>query len=163
MNAAAPTTTSSVLNPSRQRIAQNFLLIWVDANIDESKQDCQNTLIQLQSVVNNVNIFTQQDQCVHFLNETKNEKAFIIISGSLGQHLVPDIHVLPQLDAIYIFCGDKSRHEQWTKKWAKIKGVHINIKPICEALQVAAKQCNQDSVAVSFVSVDEEATGAGLN
>ena len=41
--------------------------------------------------------------------------------------------------------------------------VDANIKPICEALQVAAKQCNQDSVAVSFVFVDEEATGVGLN
>ena len=154
--------SSAVIHP-RQRITQNFLLIWVDANIDESKQDCENTLTQLRSVVNNVNIFTQQDQCVHFLNETKNEKAFIIVSGSLGQHLVPDIHALPQLDAIYIFCGYKSRHEQWTKKWAKIKGVHTDIKLICEALQVAAKQCNQDSVAVSFVSVDEEATGVDLN
>jgi hypothetical protein len=37
----------------------------------------------------------------------------------------------------------------------EIKGVHTKIKSICKALQLAAKQCNQDSIAVSFVAVDE--------
>ena len=92
-----------------------------------------------------------------------DEKAFVIVSGSLGQHLVPNIHDMPQLDAIYIFCGNKSRHEQWTKEWIKIKGVHTDIKPICEALQQAAKQCNQDSIAVSFVTVSEGASSQNLN
>ena len=151
MGAGAITTTSAGAIRPRQRIAQNFLLIWVDASIDESKQDCQNTLAQLRSVVNDVNIFTQPDQCMEFLNEIQDEKAFVIASGALGQHLVPDIHALPQLDAIYIFCGNKSRHEQWTKEWIKIKGIHTDIKPICQALQQAAKQCNQDSIAMSFV------------
>jgi tetratricopeptide (TPR) repeat protein len=169
-NASTPSTdadtTAAALSaaiPPRERIAQNFLLIWIDANIDESKQDCQNTLTQLRSVVNNINMYTKADQCIQFLNDTQNEKAFIIVSGSLGQHLVPDIHALPQLDAIYIFCGDKSRHEPWAKKWTKIKGVYTDIKLICEALQGAAKQCNEDSVAVSFVSVGEEASNANLN
>ncbi len=164
-SASASTTAkaSASVTPTRERIAQNFLLIWIDANIDESKQDCQNTLAQLRSVVNNVNMFKQREQCIQFLNDTEKEKAFIIVSGSLGQHLVPDIHDLPQLDAIYIFCSDKARHEQWTPKWTKIKGVYTDIKHICEPLQVAGKQCNQDSVAVSFVSVGDEASDANLN
>jgi len=36
-------TSSSAIHP-RQRMAQNFFLIWVDAGIDGSKKDCQNTL-----------------------------------------------------------------------------------------------------------------------
>ena len=149
---ANPSTASSDLAPEKQRNTQNFLLIWVDANINESKPDFQNSLTQLRSVVNNVNICTQSDQCIHFLNDVQNEKAFIIVSGALGQHLVREIHPLPQVDVIYIFCGDKSRHEQWSKEWPKVKGVYTAIQPICEALPIAAKQCNQDSIAVSFVS-----------
>jgi tetratricopeptide (TPR) repeat protein len=110
-----------------------------------------------------VNIFTQPDQCVQFLNGLQDEKAFVVASGALGQHLVPDIHALPQLDAIYIFCGNKSRHEKWTQEWNKIKGVHTDIKPICQALQQAAKQCNQDSTAVSFVTVSEGASSGNLD
>jgi tetratricopeptide (TPR) repeat protein len=161
--AVRTTTASSSVIHSTQRRAQNFLLIWVDANIDESKRDYQHSLVRLRSVVNDVNIFTKPDQCIQFLNDVENEKAFVIISGSLGEHLVPDIHALPQVDAIYIFCGNKSRHEQWTKEWVKIKGVYTEITPICEALQLAAKQCNQDSIVVSFVTGNEGNFNAKLD
>jgi len=155
MGTGTITTTSSAAIHSRQRIGQNFLLVWMDANINQSSKDCQNTLAHLRDVVNDVTIFTEPDQCIQFLKDTENEKAFVITSGSLGKDLVPEIHALPQLDAIYIFCGSISSHEQWTKEWDKIKGVYRDIKPICEALQLAVKQCNQDSIAVSFLSVDE--------
>ena len=163
VGAAATTSTPSDAFYPTQRIVQNFLLVWVDASVDESTSDCQNTLAQLRGVVNDVNIFIQPDQCIQFLNDVQNEKAFIIVSGSLGQHLVPQIHGLPQLDAIYIFCGNKSRHEGWASDWAKIKGVYTDIKPICDALQVAVKQCNQDSIAMSIVTMDQGASSTNLN
>ena len=48
-------------------------------------------------------------------------------------------------------------------EWTKIKGVHTGIKPICEALQMAAKQCNEDSIAVSFVTMQEGASSQNLD
>ncbi|CAF0926231.1 unnamed protein product, partial [Adineta ricciae] len=117
----------------------------------------------LRSVVNDVNIYTQPDACAQFLNSIGDEKAFVITSGSLGQHLVPEIHGISQVNAIYIFCGNKSRHENWTKSWSKVKGVHTNIKEICEALTTGVKQHNQDSIAMSFVTVRGEGSNANLN
>ncbi|CAF0878240.1 unnamed protein product [Adineta steineri] len=70
---------------------------------------------------------------------------------------------MPQLDAIYIFCGNKFRHEGWTQNWTKVKGVHTNIKEICHALQLAVKQCDQDTIAVSFLTVNEMASTDNLN
>ena len=154
--------SSNIIQPGA-RIVQNFLLIWVDANINPSSKDCQNTLAQLRSVVNYINTFTEPEQCVQFLNDVRNEKAFVIVSGALGQKLVPKIHGMQQLDAMYIFCGNKSIHEQWTGKWAKIRGVYTEITPICEALQLAAKQCNEDSIAVSFASVSSGISRGNLN
>ncbi len=136
-------TSSNAIHP-RQWIAENFVLIWADDSIDQSTQDCQNTLAQLQSIVNNVNIFTQRDECIDFLTEVDDIKAFLILGGTLGSQIVSLIHDIPQLDDIYIFCGNKSLHEQWAKEWAKIKGVHTEIESICEALQLAVKQCNRD-------------------
>ncbi|CAF3878213.1 unnamed protein product [Adineta steineri] len=156
-------TASSNIRRSRQRTAQNYLLVWVDASIDETNKDCQDTLAQLKNVVNDVSLCTQPDQCVQVLNQFDHERAFVITSGSLGQHLVPEIHDVPHLDAIYIFCGDKSRHQEWTQNWTKIKGVHTNIKEICQALQLAVKQCDQDSIAVSFLTVNEMASADNLN
>jgi tetratricopeptide (TPR) repeat protein len=147
----------------KQRIVQNYRLIWIDGSIDLLDEDYQNMVAQLRDVVNDVQIFTQSDECIHFLNTINVEKVFVITTGYLGQHLVPDIHDLPQLDAIYIFCGNKSRHEQWTKQWIKIKGIHTDIKPLCQALKQAAKQCNEDSIAMSFARVSEETSSENLN
>ncbi|CAF1187052.1 unnamed protein product [Adineta steineri] len=154
---------SSNIRQPRQRMAQNYLLIWVDASIDQADGDCQNTLAQLKNVVNDVNLCTEPNQCIDALNTVDKEQAFVITSDSLGQHLVSEIHGIPQLDAIYIFCDDKSTHEEWTQNWTKIKGVHTNIKEICQALHFAVKQCDQDTIAVSFLTVNEMASTENLN
>ncbi|CAF0909890.1 unnamed protein product, partial [Adineta steineri] len=70
---------------------------------------------------------------------------------------------MSHLDAIYIFCSNKSKHEGWTQNWTKIKGVHTNIKEICHALQLTVTQCDQDSLAVSFLNVDDMASTEDLN
>ncbi|CAF1418187.1 unnamed protein product [Adineta steineri] len=156
-------TASSNIRQPRQRMAQSYLLIWIDASIDQADKDYQNTLAQLKNVVNDVSLFSEPNQCIQVLKKIDKERAFVITSGSLGQCLVPEIHGMPQLDAIYIFCGNKSRHEGWVQKWTKIKGVHTNIKDICQALQVAVKQCDQDTIAVSFLAVNEMASTENLN
>ncbi|CAF1185774.1 unnamed protein product [Adineta steineri] len=161
--AASKSTASSDIRQPRQRIAQNYLLVWVDASIDKANKDFRDTLAQLKNVVNDVNLCTEPNQCIQVLNKVDKERAFVIISGSLGEHLVPEIHGMPQLDAIYIFCNNKSGHEGWTQNWTKIKGVHTNIKEICQALQLAVQQCNQDSIAVSFLTVNETGSTDDLN
>ncbi|CAF1200187.1 unnamed protein product [Adineta steineri] len=70
---------------------------------------------------------------------------------------------MPQLDAIYIFCDKNLRHQEWTENWTKIKGVYTNISEICQGLQLAVKQCNQDLIAVSFITVNEMASTDNLN
>ncbi|CAF1156869.1 unnamed protein product [Adineta steineri] len=160
----ASNTTMTTTTPStRQRMAQNYLLVWVDATIDQNNKDCQDTLTQLRTVVNDVIMFNQSDACIQFLDQTNDEQAFVITSGSLGQHLVPEIHGMPTLGAIYIFCGNVSYHEQWTKNWNKIKGVHNNIKDICDALNEGVKQVNQDSIPISFVTTNEVVSSDSLN
>jgi tetratricopeptide (TPR) repeat protein len=160
---ATATAASSTTTHNRQHIVQNFLLIWVDESIDQSKKDCQNTLAQLRNIVHDIHLFTEPNQCVDFLTDIKDMNAFLIADGSLGQRIIPLMHDIPQLDAIYIFGENKSRHEEWTKKWSKIKGVHTDIKPLCESLQLAAKRCNEDSIAVSFMPIHEGASGQNLN
>ncbi|CAF1062420.1 unnamed protein product [Adineta steineri] len=157
------TATAPHIRQPRQRMVQNYLLIWIDATIDEGKKDCQDTLTQLKNVVNDVNLCTEPNQCIQILNQVDKKQAFVITSGSLGQHLVPEIHGTPQLDAIYIFCSNKSRHQGWTQNWTKIKGVHTNIKEICQELQLAVKQCDQDTIAVSFLTINEMASTENLN
>jgi tetratricopeptide (TPR) repeat protein len=145
------------------RMVQNVMLIWLDNSIEEDNTDCQNILTQLRHTVNEVNTFTDGDQCIQFINNITNNKACMIISGYLGQHIVPRVHNMPQVDTIFIFCGNKKRHEEWTKEWSKIKGVFIEIKPICEALKQASQQCEQNAISISFVATSGDASSQNLN
>jgi tetratricopeptide (TPR) repeat protein len=134
------------------QMVQNVLLLWLDNNIDDNNDDCRNTVTQLRRAVHNINKFTDGDECVEFLQSMDNDKACMIISGSLGQHIVPRVHDMSQMDSIFIFCGNKKRHEQWAKEWPKIKGVFTDITPICEALKQAAQQCEQNAISISFMA-----------
>ena len=133
------------------RMVQNVILIWLDSNIDDNNEDCNNTISQLRSVVNTINTFTDGDQCVQFINNMDNQKACMIISDSLGEYIVPRIHNMSQVDSIFIFCGNKTRHEQWTEKWCKIKGVFTDISSICQALKQATDVCEYNATPISFM------------
>jgi len=92
-----------------------------------------------------------------------NDKACMIISGSIGQHIMPRIHNMSQVDSIFIFCANKKYHEQWTKDWPKIKGVFTVILPICEALKQAAQQCEQNAISISFMATGGDVSKKNLD
>ena len=145
------------------RGSQNFLLIWIDANINASDVGYIHTLEELRGVVNDMTIFTAIDRCVTFLQGVVNEKIFVITSGSLGRDLLPKIDSLAKLETIYVFCNERSRYKLWAKKWFKIKGVCNTITSICQDLQKSVKQCNQDSTPFSFIHASETDPKVKLN
>jgi hypothetical protein len=145
------------------KMVQNVLLIWLDSNIDDNNDDCRNTVSQLRRVVNDVNTFTNGEECIEFINNMNEEKACMIISGSLGEHMVPRVHNMSQVDSIFIFCGNKKRHEQWVKDWSKVKGVFTDIAPICESLKQAANECEQNSMPISFMATSGDTSTTSLN
>ncbi|CAF3947127.1 unnamed protein product, partial [Rotaria sp. Silwood1] len=120
---ASRTTTTSNIGSSRRKVLQTYSLVWTDGSIDQSEEDWQQKFVQVQDVVNDVNIFTESDECIQFLKmiDSGSEKVFLITSAFLGRDLVPEIHDMPQVDTIYIFCGNKSRQMEWAKGWAKIQ------------------------------------------
>ena len=142
-------TTDSRINVP---MVQNVLLIWLDGKITDKCNDCRNTITHLRRVVNTIHTFTDPQECMQFLDRIGDEKACIIISGSLGQHLVPRLHNLAQVDSIFIFCRNKNYHEGWANDWTKIKGVFSDITPVCEALKQAAEECEQNAISISIMS-----------
>ncbi|CAF1541377.1 unnamed protein product [Adineta steineri] len=80
----------------------------------------------------------------------------MIVSGSLGKHIVPHVHDMSQVDTIFIFCSNQEWHKQWAKEWPKIKGVFTDITSICEALKQTAHQCEQNAISISFVASNKK-------
>lgn len=68
-------------------------------------------------------LFQNSDEsCVNYIQqECANRRVFLITTGSMGKKVVPIIHDLPQLYAIYIFCADIQSHEQWALQYRKVR------------------------------------------
>ncbi|CAF4541769.1 unnamed protein product, partial [Rotaria sp. Silwood2] len=121
---------------------------------DESKEEYKQSIEHLRRIVATITTFTDADQCVDFLTDIQNEKVFMIVSGSLGQYVIPEIQVLSQLHSIYVFCDNRSIHEHWAKTIPMVKGVHTKIELICEALQIDRENCDRGMISVSFCGID---------
>ncbi|CAF0843495.1 unnamed protein product [Adineta steineri] len=149
------TRSTDIRRMNMQRM-QNVLLIWLDGNINENNAGCSNTIKQLKRVVNNINTFTDGDQCVEFIQNINNNKVCMIVSGSLGKYIVPHVHDMSQVDAIFVFCNNQQWHKQWAKEWPKIKGIFTDITSICEALKQASHQCEKNAISISFVASNKK-------
>ena len=147
-------SAAAALPPRTRKLIQNFLLIWLDANLDESKADFKSSLERLRNVVASIITFQDTKECINFLNEISHEKVFIIISGALGQQVVPDLQDMPEVQSIYIFCGNKAIHEEWVSKMPKVKGVFTEIEPICKTLQIDGENCDRAMASISFKGID---------
>jgi hypothetical protein len=134
----SPVQTSPPPDTSRPRRPQpqvdnveNFVVVWLDASIG-SNTDTQQSKDQLQELVNVVNTFTDPEACRNFINGVKDEKIFLIVSGTLGQQFVPTVQEVTQIDSIYVFfCSDKGKHENWTGNVPEVCGLYTSIKPLC--------------------------------
>ena len=146
-------TVSAVTNITKRtyQLVQNYLLIWVDGDTNLKNEDRENILTQLRDVVRKVDHCTTAAECIEFLKKMNDQKVFIISSGYLGQHLVSDIHDLAQVHTTYIFCDNKELHEGWMNEWPKVEGVFTAIEPICESLKKVTRECNRDTISMSFV------------
>ncbi|CAF1247162.1 unnamed protein product [Rotaria magnacalcarata] len=89
---------------------------------------------------------SQEDRCIDFIrNKCTNKRTFFISSGGLGKSVIPKIHELPQVYAIYIYCADVIFHQEWASKFSKIRVVcNDDDKVLLPQLAVDVAQANVD-------------------
>ncbi|CAF1494164.1 unnamed protein product [Rotaria sordida] len=64
---------------------ENFLVIWLDPNIDEFNPDTIASINIRQHIVNTIKIFNDTNACIDFLINAENEIIFILISNDLSE------------------------------------------------------------------------------
>ncbi|CAM4936016.1 unnamed protein product [Rotaria socialis] len=148
---ATAVASSTSFRARPRRVVQNFVLVWLDAHIDEKKEDFRNSFTELRKLVVTLETFTEVNSCVEYLKSISDQKIFLIVSGSFGQTMVPFIHNMTQLDTIFVFCSNKDRHKVWAKEWSKVEGVHGSIKSMCKQLAKTTRACDHDAIPMSFL------------
>jgi hypothetical protein len=98
-------TTIVPVNPHPSKLStcrnvENYILVWLDCNINKLKDYYRNSIVDLQNIINSIYMFKDIDQCVDFLIDVENEKVFMIISSSLAQQIIPIIQNVSQIDPI---------------------------------------------------------------
>ncbi|CAF3202821.1 unnamed protein product [Rotaria socialis] len=106
------------------RFVQNYLVVWLDTNIDEKKEHFQQCIIEVRKIVAALDLFTDVEQCIEYLKRIDGQKIFLITSGSLGQKTMPLIHNMAQVDTIFVYTENEDLHKVWAKDWSKVEGVH---------------------------------------
>ncbi|CAF0718166.1 unnamed protein product [Adineta steineri] len=67
---------------------------------------------------------SQSERCIKFIQEKcANKRVFLVTSGGLGHTIIPAVHDLPQVYAIYIFCGTMEYHLPLQSKFSKVRVV----------------------------------------
>lgn len=134
------------------RIIQNYLVVWLDEDIDETNID--QSINQLKKIVNTVELFDDTDQCVDFITDIKQEKVLMILSDQLSQNLLPLIHDINQINSIYIHSTERLANKYSTTKWNKMKGTFNDISFICQTMKEDATKCDHNSISISFVPLN---------
>lgn len=140
---------------TKRNVIQNFRIIWLDVNINESVNYSQNSINHLRHWVNTIDTFTDADECIDFLSQIKDDTVFMIVSNAFGRNMVPMIHEMFQVNSIYVFLDDSTHYEQWPKEWWKVKGIFTQMTAICDSIQHATRRCDENSIPMSFMSTSD--------
>lgn len=140
------------LQNCQQRILENCIIIWLDLNVNQYDVDVQHSVNELQRVANSIKIFAHADQCIDYLTDIKNEKAFMIVSGSIDQQFMSLIQDIPQLYAIYVFCAHPRINEWRTEDYRKLKGVFNEIEPLRDLLNQDVHQADINWIPIGVIS-----------
>jgi tetratricopeptide (TPR) repeat protein len=130
---------------------ESVVLIWLDISSEKLTDANQKTLGQFQRVVNQVRTFTDIEKCYEFICSANDEKILFVVSGSWGPLILPRIDDFNQIYSAYVFCGNKANHTEWVKPFKKIRGVHTQIKDLCNALRYDRNQYDKSITAISIL------------
>lgn len=146
------TTKKVLITPSMTRPIENFVIVWLDANINETQDHDKKIINNLRMVTQTVKTFTNATTCIDNLIQIEDEKVFLIVSDACDRAILSHLQCMPNVEAIYVFSRKKSMDETWMQEWSKIKGVFIQIENICHILKKDTRLCIKNLTPISIVT-----------
>ena len=107
---------------------ETYSLIWLDTSVNASHENIE-AQKQLRTSINYLVTFEDDQKCLqHIESACKDDRIIFIVSGKLGQSIVPKIVKYRQLVSIYVYCMNKTANEQWAKPFKKVSSVFSCIR-----------------------------------
>ncbi len=97
----------------------NLILVWLDSSVNNKEN--LSAQIQLRDIIADLHTFEDIPTCHEYIKSVPEEKQIVLtVSGRLGEELVPQIHELASIIAIYVFCIDQTKYAIWAKNFQKV-------------------------------------------
>ncbi|CAF3743183.1 unnamed protein product [Rotaria sordida] len=104
-------------------------------SVNKSKENIYAQQI-LRTSINHLLTFEDDELCLQYIDDLSNDdRVVLIVSGRLGQTIVPQVAFLRKIVSIYVYCMDKKANEQWTQHFSKVKGVIVQLDELVERIQ----------------------------
>ncbi len=98
---------------------ETFSIFWLDASVNDEKNLAAQK--KLRSIINQLKTFDDAEEFMARIRRLcKGDLTVLIVSGELGCIVVPEIHRLPQVSSIYVYCINKAVHEKWSCSHSKV-------------------------------------------
>ena len=167
-NINALSMSKKVINTASRRChprnIQNFRLVLLKNTTDEiNNVDLINSITKLRQIGNVMEIFIEIDDCIDFITDIENEQVFMICAATLDRTIYSILHDIVQITSIYILRQQDECHDSWTREWSKLKGMFVDKASIYDEIKLAAQQCDQNAVSLSFVKTADTSTNKNLD
>ena len=115
-------TTAEVMSSITLSVpAYSICLLWLDSSVHESEENV-GIQEQLRKTHPLLETFDNADDCDKFIRlGHKYSRLVLIVSGQIGRQIVPRIHDLSHIAAIFVYCMNRDANEQWAKNYEKVK------------------------------------------
>ncbi|CAF0780037.1 unnamed protein product [Rotaria sordida] len=121
-------------------------LVWLD-NSNSDSQENVFTQQQLRLFDSNLKLFKTTNECETYIkSQSTDAHITLIVNGGLGKQLVPNVHDLSQIIAIYVYCMNLEEHKKWTSNFSKVKAVLAELDELKRHLQSSHTNINDHSI-----------------
>jgi hypothetical protein len=142
-------------NRSSEENKEIVTLIWFDPNTDGNANKA-NTIKTLRTMNDYVLVYTDLEECISYIESVRNEKIFLIISGTWAPFVLSSIIDLKQLEVVYIFCTNREQHLYLMEKYSKILGIFVDQKELNSSIHKHLHLLNKQVETFSFYDQNQK-------
>lgn len=85
---------------------QDFTILWLDSN-------SLDPMSSFRLKLGNAKTFTDENDCVQYVQSHSNELMYVITSGSFAKSTIPQIYEYSNVIEIFLFCGSVAAYSEW--------------------------------------------------
>ncbi|CAF1087918.1 unnamed protein product [Adineta ricciae] len=135
---------------------ESITLIWFDPTIG-SHEDHERTKQRLREINDYVVFHIELDPCIAYIQTISKEKVFLVTSGAHALELLTQVHELPQVDSIFVFCMKKPKYEYLRDAYPKIVNIFTDRAVLCASILEQVSLLNKQLAAFSFFDQNQRA------